>query len=215
VITFTVDDLLRLINAYVQWCAGSVDEVRPCPHCPCRFRHKHGYVRRQVAVDLCTAVVIAILRLRCPRCGKTERIWPPWLSARWTYPWPIQEVASVAYLSGWDGYRRVAGARLDYTTLWRWVNGLALASLGWVTRVAGEITRWGGSVPAVSVDRLLLAYKSRSEAKAYRLGRLVALWPLLGALASACRPWLPDLEPPGAGMLLTFWNAYRIQVLTG
>lgn len=215
-ITITVDDLLRWINAYMLWCAGAVDEVRACPHCVCRYRHKHGYARRQVALDLCGAVCLRVLRMRCPRCGRTERIWPPWLSTRSTYPWPVQEWAAVQYLSGLPGYRLVAGDRgLDHTALWRWVDALARGSVLWVARVAAEIVRWGGIVPEVSVDELLMVYKSRSAGKADRLGRLVALWPLLGALSSACRPWLPELEPPEAGMALTFWSAYRSQVLAG
>ena len=60
-----------------------------------------------------------------------------------------------------------------------------------------------------------MAYKSRSAGKATRLGCLVALWPLLGALASACRQWLSELEPPEAGMALTFWSSYRSRVLAG
>src|SRR5579875_4127554 len=89
--TISVEELERLIKAYADWCDGSVSEVRPCPHCPCRFRHKHGYARRQVGLDLGAALPIGILRIRCPRCRKAERIWPPWLSADSTYPLPVQE----------------------------------------------------------------------------------------------------------------------------
>lgn len=205
--------MLRLINAYALWCAGAVDEVRACPHCACRYRHKHGYVRRQVALDLCKAVCVSLLRMRCPRCGKTERIWPIWLPVRSSYPLAVRELAAVQYLSGMPGYRLVARAwGLDHASLWRWVDDLARSSELWVAWVAAEIVRWGGSVPEVAVNEPLMAYKSRSEGKAYRLGRLAVLWPLLGALASACRPWVPELQPPAVGMALSFWGAYRSQV---
>jgi hypothetical protein len=165
-------------------------------------------------LDLGVALPIGILRLRCPWCRKAERIWPPWLSAGSTYPLPVQEQAAVDYLSGPRGYRAVAEERgLHHVALWRWVDDLARASVVWVVRVSGEIVHLGGSVPEVSVNERLMAYKSRSAGKATRLGCLVALWPLLGALASACRQWLSELEPPEAGMALTFWSSYRSRVL--
>jgi len=193
-----------------------VAEVRACPHCNCRYRHKHGYVSRQIALDLCQAVCIKLLRMRCPGCGKTERIWPDWLPARARYALPVREMAAVQYLGGLAGYRPVAwGWGLDHTVLWRWIDDLARSSVLWGARVAAEIVRWGGRVPEVAVDEALMAFKSRNRAKAERLGRLVALWPLLGALASACRQWLSELEPPEAGMALTFWSSYRSRVLAG
>lgn len=158
--------------------------------------------------------MVAILRMRCPRCGRTERISPPWLPVRSAYPWPVWELATIAYLSGMRGYRLVARERrLDFTVLWRWVDQLAQASVVWVGRVAAEIVRWGGVVPTVPVAEARLASKSRSEVKTYRLSRLVTLWPLLGALAAACRRWVPELEPPAVGTTLAFWNAYRAYVV--
>jgi hypothetical protein len=213
VISFTVDDVASWIKAYEAWCAGAVAEVRACPHCPCAYRHKHGYVSRQVAWDLGVALVLMVLRLRCPGCGRTERVRPPWLPARSPYPWPVQELAAVAYLADGCGYRPVADAhRLDPTELWRWVDRLAAASVDWVVHVAAEIVRWGRAVPAVTPDVARVAVKARSTAKADRLSRLEVLWPLLGALAGACRPWMPELEAPGPGMALTFWSAYRASV---
>ncbi|MEW6080369.1 MAG: hypothetical protein AB1576_00970 [Bacillota bacterium] len=157
-------------------------EARPCP-CGCTFRHRHGSYSRFVVVGLCD-FRLAIPRLYCPWCHKTEAVLPGWLSRRSVYPACFRQAAVVNYLAGEGGYRPVAAEfHLNWELLWQWVDRLAhqakdlLAQLTglllWYEPEGRAVTAWSGELRR-GVD----AYRAKTRDPGKRES-LAAIGPLL------------------------------------
>ena len=129
----TINDIValikRLVAVYENWSReGDISAHRPCPAegCDCQFRHRHGWQSRFVVCGG-RGEQIRVLRLFCPKCGKTETLSPEWLRRYSPYPWPWQEAAALYYVGGPGGYRPVASLfGVDYTVLWGWVDARRL-----------------------------------------------------------------------------------------
>jgi len=182
----------QLIEEYEHWARqGDISAHRPCPAegCDCRFRHRHGWVLRDVACGGWEAS-IGLLRLFCPQCGATETLCPEWLRPHALYPWPWQEAAVLEYVGGAAGYRPVAAAfGVDYTLLWGWVRRLAVVAVDLVAVVVRELLEQD---PAARLDLVpvvhgAVLHKARTPEKRQGLAHLPLLTQTAETLREACR----------------------------
>lgn len=211
-------DLPALVNAYAEWLdSPDLASVRPCP-CGHPFRHRHGSYPRWVLLPDGEAVPLRVLRLKCPRCRKTEGILPDFLRPRYQYPWPTQQALVQQYVEAPDSYRQVAGqqAGLSYQRLWQWVQAVSTGAADLARRLVAEIAQWA---PGSAVLAAALA-DGRSEPlprpKALAATKQVALGWIRPLLRQAGRLWQVGHErgagwgPPDPRQALRFLETYRL-----
>ena len=205
----TINDIValikRLVAVYENWSReGDISAHRPCPAegCDCQFRHRHGWQSRFVVCGG-RGEQIRVLRLFCPKCGKTETLSPEWLRRYSPYPWPWQEAAALYYVGGPGGYRPVASLfGVDYTVLWGWVRPLAAVAVDLVEVVVSELLHQepGAELDLKPVAHGAVLHKARTAEKLRGLAHLPLLARGAEALRAACRrrAQLPNGEAGGA-----------------
>lgn len=186
-----LQDTTALVNAYTQWLVHpNLDGVRKCG-CGHGYRHRHGSYRRWVLLPDGSALVLGVLRLKCPRCRQTEGILPDFLRPRCQYPWPVQQALVEQYVSTAASYRQVAAQHpgLPYQRLWQWVQAAAAAAADLARRLVTALTHWFPGSPLLAGaladghGEQLPRRKARSEAKQEALGWVQPL------LRQALRLW--------------------------
>lgn len=183
-----------------------MESARPCP-CGCGFRHRHGEYHRFVVVGD-RELKVTIPRLRCPACGRTAAVVPPFLGPRSPYPYCLRQAAIVTYLAGERGHRPVAADfLLAWQLLWQWVDRLAARAKGLLAQLSGLLLRYPppeGSEPARGTAEDAAAYRAKARSPAKREG----LATIGAVLVQAHRLWqagaalgLPWGEPDPAELL--------------
>lgn len=151
---------------------------------------------------------MTIPRLRCPTCGRTAAVLPPFLGPRSPYPYCLQQAAMVTYLAGERGYRPAAADfLLAWQLLWQWVDNLAARAKEFLAELTGLLLRYpppddSDPIPGIAKDAAAYRAKARSPAKRERLATIG------GVLVQAHRLWragsalgLPWGEPDPAHLL--------------
>lgn len=112
-----------LIDLYRAFVNNLPPAISPCS-CGHPFRHRHGCYERWVVVGVWQER-ISILRLKCPRCKRTEALVPYFLPRHSPYPWVLRQEALFAYAEGEKGYRPTAAMwEVSWQNLWRWAKEL-------------------------------------------------------------------------------------------
>jgi hypothetical protein len=118
------------VQSYLELFAnGCPDNLRPveCPFCKALQKlHRHGHYKRMV-FTLEEAYSIPIFRFKCPICGKTTSLLPPFIGEKEQTAWEVQEEVVRQQIKGQSltqvaGELKAAGGPYSEKSLWRWTT---------------------------------------------------------------------------------------------
>lgn len=118
------------VQSYLELFAdGCPENLRPveCPSCKAmRKLHRHGHYKRMV-FTLEEAYSIPIFRFKCPICGKTTSLLPPFIGEKEQTAWEVQEEVMRKQTKGQSltqvaGELTAAGGPYSEKSLWRWTT---------------------------------------------------------------------------------------------
>jgi transposase-like protein len=186
-----------LIDLYRAFVKNLPLSVRPCA-CGHPFRHRHGSYERYVVVGVWQET-LSILRLKCPRCKRTEALVPHFMPRHSPYPWILRQEALCAYAEGEQGYRPTAATwEVEWQTLWRW---------------ARELARRLPAITGALMQGLLAAPGRASERALQALTTVVTQHPMPRARAPT-REVLRRYLPPACATALELWEAGTLRGLS-
>lgn len=180
-----------LIDLYMAFVNNLPPNVRPCS-CGHPFRHRHGGYNRWVVVGV-WEVLIFILRLKCPRCGRTEALIPYFMPRHSPYPWILRQEVLFAYAEGDKGYRPTAATwEVNWQTLWRW---------------ARELVRRLPALTGALLQSLVALSGKASDYALQALTQVVMGDPVPRSRAPTTREVLRRYLPPCCTAALALWSA--------